>query len=276
MSRIVLFMTGARGEAVLGALKAAGHEVSQIVRDGAVNSAGFIKDLGTPDLLVVAGFPQIFGDELLAVAPAINLHAGPLPRYRGGSPLNWQIINGEHEIGLSIIEMDRGVDTGPVLAERSFHLGGHETIAGAHHKANELFCEMVVEVVAQVATNTTRPREQSAEDTVYWHQRNKEDGRIFWRDMSAEQMVNLVRAVTRPYPGAFSKWSGGDVRIWEAIVPTRVVKGVPGRVVYLNGEGPFIVAADRAVQVTEYEVEAAWARPGEGAPLKLPHGAHLE
>ena len=270
---------------------AARHEVEVIHADicGDVNSKSAVEAIKAkhPDLLVVAGFPQIFGDELLAVAPAINLHAGPLPQYRGGSPLNWQIINGRGSgnnppIGLTVIEMDQGVDTGPILAERQFMLEPQQTIAHAHELANTLFGEMVVEVVRQIATNSTRPQEQSDAGWPpnYWHQRNKEDGRIFWRDMSAAQVVNLVRAVTRPYPGAFSKWSVGEVRIWEAIVPSRVVKGVPGRVVYLNGEGPFIVAADRAIQVTEYEIETYFAQPATGWKepwrTKLAHGAHLE
>ena len=93
------------------------------------------------DLHVVAGFSQIFRKTLLAVPRlgTINLHGGPLPHYRGGSPLNWQLINGEDAIGISCILMDSGIDTGPVLAEGFFPTSPDTTIRDVHAQANNLF-----------------------------------------------------------------------------------------------------------------------------------------
>ena len=207
-----------------------------------------------PDLAVIAGFSKRLSENLLRLPriTTINLHAGKLPQYRGGSPLNWQMINDEKFAWCSVIEASERFDEGPVLMEQSIQLNDQKTIADLHHEANLIFRELTVRTVEALAQNSAKKREQIHQDAVYWHQRNDGDGRIDWRSMKARQVFNLVRALTRPYPGAFSYLDGELVRIWEVQLVKEVLTGSPGRLVSIQGEGPLVICADKAVKIVSY------------------------
>lgn len=207
-----------------------------------------------PDLAVIAGFSKRLSENLLRLPriTTINLHAGKLPQYRGGSPLNWQMINDEKFAWCSVIEASERFDEGPVLMEQSIQLNDQKTIADLHHEANLIFRELTVRTVEALAQNSAKKREQIHQDAVYWHQRNDGDGRINWGLMKARQIFNLVRAVTRPYPGAFSYLDGELVRIWEVQLVKEVVTGNPGRIVDIQGEGPLVICADKAIKILSY------------------------
>jgi methionyl-tRNA formyltransferase len=295
MDKIHLFLNGERGIAVAEGLLQAGHGIAmayvltqitgspEIVKRLAaiglsteetndVNETGFVKRLtkSCPRLLIVSGFPQIFRKPLLSTAElgAINLHAGRLPMYRGGSPLNWQIINGETEAGISILKMGQNIDTGEILAEARFPIGSNDCISDLQERANKAFPDLVNDVVPQLENGTVKARPQDDDQAMYWHQRNDEDGLIDWNRMSAGEIDRLVRAVTRPYPGAFTHWRKQTVRIYAVEPSGQIIRGVPGRVCYVQGEGPYVVCADHALLLRDYVIES---KPEE----KLPSGAHL-
>ena len=294
MDGIVVFCNGARGAAVLRAIAQAGHGASRVfvplsrthqdaivdacaaagttleaVED--VNSASFARAFRatSTQLLLVAGFSSILREPLLSCAAhgAINLHAGRLPEYRGGSPLNWQIINGESTAGLSVIRLNQGIDTGPLLAEAEIVIGKDDTIADMHARANELFPKLTLEVLAGLDAGTLKSRTQDESRARYWHQRNDDDGRIDWSRHTAAEVHNLVRGLTRPYPGAFSELAGKRVRIFRSALPDRRIHGVPGRICYLQGDGPYVVCADCALLLLDYVL-------GDG-DARLPQGGHL-
>jgi methionyl-tRNA formyltransferase len=281
MDRIVLFLNGARGEAVLEALIGARHGVTAVVTPTAmpsagsqrtledhgaahlvrknVNDAAVIAELASfaPDLFVVAGFSTILTEPVFSLPKlgTINLHAGRLPKYRGGSPLNWQLINGEQEIGTSVLQVDAGIDTGAVLAEAAFPLGDRDTIADLHERANTLFPELVLKCVAGLEDGTLVPRVQDEASAEYWHQRNDLDGHIDFRSSTAVQADRMIRALTRPYRGAWSLYNGTRVRLFAAEFPGISLRGVPGRICYVQGQGPYVVCRDGALLVTNYELE---------------------
>jgi len=292
---IVFFVSGQRGLRSLAALCGRGHGVSCAVvprlrgedrtiretcRDLAVdvvvaddvNDQSFIDILQSrrPQLFVIGGFPIIFKRPLLdvPVLGTINLHGGRLPEYRGGSPLNWQIIEGEPEIGISIVRTDEGIDNGDVLAETTFPLGINDDIQTVHAAANEEFPRLLVDVVEAMDRGDLVGRAQDETVARYWHQRNEEDGRIDWCKDGALRIHNLVRAITYPYPAAYCRWGDKRVRIFRAELASMTICGVPGRVIWLQGRGPYVVCADRAILLTEYSVE-------EVAAALLPNGVHL-
>ena len=223
-----------------------------------------------PNLMVVAGYSQILCRDVREIARhgAINLHAGKLPRYRGGSPLNWQIINGEKEAGLSIIQLDDGIDTGDVLAHATVEIGPDDTIGDLHERVVAVFPRLVLEVIAALESGNLNPVRQCASQSAYWHQRNDEDGRVNWGHRTATEVHDLVRGLTRPYPGAFTYWRERRVRIFKTRVPDFVLRGVPGRVCYVQRWGPYVVCRDRALLVDDYQISNA-------APERLVHGSHL-
>jgi methionyl-tRNA formyltransferase len=225
---------------------------------GDVNDIRFVDYLNSLslDFGVVAGFPTIFKAELIksTLYGMVNQHAGRLPTYRGGSPLNWQIINGERKIGISVIKMDEGIDSGQVLASAEFLLSVGEDISHAHMKANNLFGSLSIQAIDKLLSGNYSAAETIG-DSVYWHQRNDADGLIHWDRMSAAEVVNLVRGVAPPYPGAFCFFSKQMIRVYRASVPDDIYRGTPGRVFFVQGKGPLVCARDKAVLLRDYVVQ---------------------
>jgi methionyl-tRNA formyltransferase len=278
---IVIYLNGERGLVTLEAIAAAGHRVASVVvpaklkdsdvakRAGAaaasveavsnVNDPEFVAalKLKRPRLGLVAGFSTIFKAPLIGTPElgTLNLHGGKLPQYRGGSPLNWQIINGEKIAGISVIRVDQGIDTGPVLAEAEFPIGPDDTIRELHEKANKLFPGLVLQVLKGLDDGTLVERPQDETKARYWRQRKPNDGRLRWRDLTATQAYNLVRAITRPYPGAFTVLDGKMMRIFAARIADGSVSGSPGDICAFDGSAPVVSCAEGALALTDYDVE---------------------
>lgn len=155
-------------------------------------------------LLITAGWPLIFprGLFLSSLNGTINLHAGRVPKYRGGSPLNWQIINNEKKIGISVLKMTTKLDAGPIYTSKTFDLKKKYDILSVHRKVNKFFPKMVLETLKKIKKNT-KPKKQNNKNIFVCRQRHDVDGLIAWSSMSSLQVFNFVRAITRPYPGAY-------------------------------------------------------------------------
>lgn len=291
MDGIVVFLNGDRGLCALQALLAAGHGVAAVVvPPGKARVAEAVTALGPPlmveadvnaseclerlralrpALFLIAGYSTIFRLPLLGlpVLGTLNLHAGRVPEYRGGSPLNWQIINGEPAAGLSVLWTGEGIDDGPVVCETRLPIGPEATIATLHVDANAAFGPLTVEAVSRVEAGE-RGRAQDESRAVYWHQRGDQDGRLRPDLRSAVEVYDFVRALTRPYPGAWvMDETGNRVRILDVRLSGLAVRGQPGRVCRIGGQGLFLVCRDRAVLVVE-----AWAGSGEDGTPALRHG----
>ena len=182
--------------------------------------------------------------------------------------MNWQMIQGESAAGISVIRVDSGIDTGPVLAKTMLTIDVDDTVASMHEKANKEFPRLVLEVVSEIEKGTLRAEQQDESRAAYWHQRNDEDGHLDFKEVSAVEADRFIRALTSPYPGAFSFRGDARVRVFKARIPGPIVKGTPGRVCYIQGEGPFVVCKDRAILLEDYRFEG---NPGE----RLRHGERL-
>lgn len=294
MRDVHVFLNGDRGLPVLDALCMDGHGVESIIvpanktvkglaeiaqRHGVriwpvadVNAPDFIAEMrvASPELFIIAGYSTIFRRPIYSLPRlgTINLHGGRLPEYRGGSPLNWQIINGENEAGISVIRVDDGIDSGPILAEGRIAIGASDTIATVHAAANRQFPSLVLESIASLERDPGAGRVQDESHACYWHQRNDEDGRIDPSRQTAKQIDRQVRALTRPYPGAYALLDGRRIRILQASIPDFRLAGVAGRVCRVQGMGPFLICADHALLIEEYIIEDS-----QGAQLR--HGDRL-
>ena len=280
MQDIVIYLNGERGLATLEGIVAEGHGVARAVVPANLEGSDFAERAGTagavveavadvndpefvsalsalkPQLGLIAGYSTIFKAPLIET-PArgtINLHAGRLPQYRGGSPLHWQIINGEKTAGISVTRIDEGIDTGPVLAKAEFPIEATDTIADLHDKANRLFPELVLDVLRSMDDGTLTETPQDEAEAHYWHQRKPADGRIDWRRMTARQVHDLVRAVTRPYPGAFTEWDGKQVRVFGTELAENGFAGEPGSVSRSDG-GPAVACSEGAVLFTDFDID---------------------
>ena len=170
-----------------------------------INNLNFVKKIKelNADLCVLAGYGQIVKNDFLSTTKygSINLHAGKLPDYRGSSPMNWALINGEDKFTISIIKVDQGVDTGPVLAEKTFSITNNNTILDLHKIANTHFPKILLKVLDDFLENKPKEIYQNESVSSYYPLRFPEDGFVFFDQFSAAEIHNRIRALTDPYPG---------------------------------------------------------------------------
>ncbi|MBI4343018.1 MAG: methionyl-tRNA formyltransferase [Candidatus Omnitrophica bacterium] len=250
----------APGEPAAGSVAAAARELSvPLWQPEDVNAPAMLASLRAlrPDLIVMVGYSPIVGRAFLELAPrgGLNLHGGKLPQYRGSSPMNWALINGEREFTISVVRADTGVDTGEVLSERTFPIGLHDTIADVQRLADDAFPGLLLDVVERLARGPVRGRAQDGSQAGYYPLRFPEDGLILWDLYTAEQAHNRIRALTDPYPGAFTWWKGRRVKLRRSALAKQRRYGEAGRV-YLNSErGVLICAKDRCLWIEQAVVE---------------------
>ena len=167
-------------------------------------------------LLISAGCPYIFPKDLINSSEngTINLHAGRLPQYKGGSPLNWQIINGEKTVGISVIKMTTSLDAGPIYEKFNFKIGKNDDIKYVHNIANNMFPTMTLNAISKISKKI-KPNKQSFNRSKVYKQRSDKDGLIIWNKLNSKEVYNFVRAITKPYPGAYYYKLNKKVRLFK-------------------------------------------------------------
>jgi methionyl-tRNA formyltransferase len=211
-----------------------------------------------PHLCLVVGWYWILKPEVLATASEgwLGIHASLLPRYRGGSPLVWALIDGEHETGASLFYFDEGIDTGDIVAQQRVDLGPDDTIADVLVRTEMLAIELVRNNYPRLLDGTAPRRAQDHSQATYRPMRRPEDGRIAWT-RAGREIHNFIRAQSRPYPGAFCMLpSGASLRVWRASPFSDAVHGNPGEVVLIEGDAAVVTCgAGSAVQLQEVQVD---------------------
>ncbi|MEI8355643.1 MAG: methionyl-tRNA formyltransferase, partial [Deltaproteobacteria bacterium] len=168
-----------------------------------------------PDLIVVVAFGQILPKTLLEIPllGCINVHASLLPRYRGAAPLNWCIINGEAETGVTTMLMDAGLDTGAMLLKKTTPIDPDENSQSLHDRLSLVGAEILSETINMLVTGKLAPEQQDDALTCYAPMLKKEDGLINW-NKDALTIKNMVRGMS-PWPGAFTWLEGKMVKIYQ-------------------------------------------------------------
>ncbi len=156
------------------------------------------------DINIICAFPYFFKKDLLNSAKfgTLNMHGGKLPNYKGASTLNWQIINGEKKIGISIIKANTSIDGGDILSQYSFNLKDNHEISDVHKIVNKKFPVILENTLKRYFKGKIKLKKNSG-GKIY-KQRSEKDGKINWHLMNSLEVYNFVRAITKPYPGAFS------------------------------------------------------------------------
>lgn len=229
---------------VVGVLRAAGDTVVDPVRAYAVphgipvrplEQLGELPRIVTelhPDVVVISSFSRILSAEVLGLSRFINVHYSPLPRYRGRANVNWAIINGEPTAAISVHMVRPGLDDGEILYQEEIDISPKDTATTLYERLNAIQeRELGAAVLRVVAGDTGRLQDQSA--ATYGCGRGPDDGEIDWRQPTAA-IDRLIRALTPPFPGAFTHLEGLPLRILRAAPapnPARYEGRVPGRVV---------------------------------------------
>ena len=201
------------------------------------------------DLFILAGYGMIIRQNIISIPKVmcINLHGGKLPQYRGSSPMNWALINGETSFTLSIIKVDAGVDTGDIVLERTFDISINDTIRDLHRIANEHFPDMLIETLTRLEDSSYQLRPQDKKHGSYYPRRFPDDGLILWDMYTAGQVHNHIRALTTPYPCAFSFYKGRKVKLLSSELSDTRYYGEPGRLYMKSKRGLLICARDQCL-----------------------------
>ena len=173
-----------------------------------------------PDLIVVAAFGQILRKDVLDLPQygCVNVHASLLPRWRGAAPINAAILHGDEETGVTIMKMDVGLDTGPVLAQRAIRLTREDTAGSVTGTLSHLGADLLIETLPDYLSGKIRPVPQPEEGSTYAPMLKKEEGRLdFTRP--AEELERRVRAFN-PWPGAFMDFDGALLKVHRAHTET--------------------------------------------------------
>jgi methionyl-tRNA formyltransferase len=204
-----------------------------------------------PDVLVVAAYGLVLPQAVLDMAPggALNIHASLLPRWRGAAPIQRALLAGDRETGITIMRMDAGLDTGPILAQEAIAIAPDEDAKTLHDRLAQLGARMIVAALAEAAAGRAHEAPQPAAGVSYARKMDKREADIDWQ-MPAVQIERAVRAL-RPSPGATARLRGETLKIWRAQL--RAAHGAAGTVIASGAEGVLVACGQDALLLTELQ-----------------------
>ena len=208
----------------------------------------------SPDVIAVVAYGKILPKAILDIPPkgCINVHASILPKYRGAAPINWAIINGEKETGITTMLLDEGMDTGDMLLTEKVEIRDDDTASSLHDRLKYIGADLLIKTIKGIKSETIRPIPQDDSQATYAPMLKKEDGRIDWT-MKAEEIKNLIRGFF-PWPGAYTRWDGKQIKIFKAEVEAGV-KEEPGTVINISTEGIFVATGKGILLIKELQPE---------------------
>lgn len=206
-----------------------------------------------PDMIAVAAFGRILPPAILSLPPrgCINVHGSLLPKYRGAAPIQWAIINGETETGITTMLMDEGMDTGAILLQEAIPITTHETSGTLAPQLAELGGKLLVETIARLKAGTLVPQPQDTSRATLAPLLKKEDGAIDWT-LPAMALANRVRGLS-PWPGAYTTVGSDSWRIWRALALPGPVTTPPGVIVAITREAVHVATGDGVLAVMELQ-----------------------
>lgn len=216
-----------------------------------------IFERAAPDACIVAAYGRILPDWLLSIPRlgCVNVHASLLPKYRGAAPVNWAIAGGETETGITIMQMDVGMDTGPILAQRTTAIGPAETALELSERLAAMGAESLSETLPAFAGGAVKPVPQDDTVATYAPLLKREDGLVDWT-MPAAALANRVRAF-QPWPGTYSQFRGRRLMIWRAQPATPAGEIGSPRLIIEVDDPAFTVACggNTALRIDEVQIE---------------------
>lgn len=213
------------------------------------------------DIFVVAAFGQILSSEILHMPRfgCVNIHASLLPKYRGAAPIQWAILNGETQTGVTIMQMDEGLDTGDMLTKVVVPIADHDTGDSLHDKLMEAGAKLIVDTLVLIEQGKVVPEKQTDEESCYASRLSKELGRIDWTK-SAKELARLVRGLNS-WPGSYTTFRNKILKIWEAEVQEGGAQTADATGDALLSAGQNEAAAGTVVEVTKETIKV---QTGEG------------
>jgi methionyl-tRNA formyltransferase len=219
-----------------------------------------------PDYIFVIGLSQLINEEIMNSASngVIGFHPTPLPKMRGRAANVWQVLLGIHKTKCSMFFIDQGVDSGPIIGQESYCISDDDYAEDVGRKIDEAVAKLSRRVLREIMDGTLQSQAQDESQATYLLLRRPEDGKIDW-DKSIIDIHRLVRAVSRPYPGAFGLYDGKHkIIIWRAnIIENNKYVGILGQIADVDANSFTVVCKDGLLKVTDFEnIEGVALRVG--------------
>ena len=210
------------------------------------------------DLIVVVAYGQLLPQEILDYPKhgCVNVHASLLPKYRGAAPIQWAILNGDEITGVTIMRMEAGLDTGPIILQKEYQISEQETGGSLFEQLMDLGAVACCEAIRLIQENQASETEQDHEQATHTSMIDKKMGELCWED-KAIKLERMIRGLN-PWPSAFTYWSQKTVKIWSAVVfpereQWRDIK--PGTVCEVQKDGFFVKTGEGTLFVKELQLE---------------------
>lgn len=231
-----------------------------------VKTPEFIAELRAmePELIVVAAFGQFLSQEILEMPKygCINVHASLLPKYRGAAPIQYAIIKGEKESGVTIMQMDIGMDTGAMLSKVVVPIGKNMTMGELHDELRDKGAELLLETIEKIAAGTAVAVPQPNEEATYATLLDRSMECIDW-SKSAQEVHNLIRGFN-PAPSTFTKLPNGkNIKIWGSLLTNKTSEAQPGTVVEVTKRSFLVACGEGVVEITEVQPESKKRMPAQ-------------
>lgn len=213
-----------------------------------------------PDIIIVTAFGQILPEEILNLPKygCINVHASLLPKYRGAAPIQWSIIDGEEKTGVTIIYMDKGIDTGDMILKEEIEIAPDETGGSLHDRLAKTGSKALLEAVEQIKAGTVVRTPQNDDESTYAGMFTKATGKIDFTQ-AADVIERLIRGLN-PWPSAYTTLGGRTLKIWKASV--FVMSGLPvqediacGTVIFTDKSGIYVKTGEGCLRIEELQLE---------------------
>lgn len=225
------------------------------------------------DVIVVAAFGQLIPQSILEMKQygCINVHGSLLPKYRGAAPIQWAVIDGEMESGVTIMQMDAGLDTGDMLLKASIPLSHKETGGSLFEKLSTLGASLCVEALEKLEAGSLTPQKQGESPTPYARMLTKEMGELDW-SRPAVELERLIRGMN-PWPSAYTRLSEKTLKIWDADVCEEEQAGSAcGEIVRVSKDAFYVACGQGLLKINELQLQGK-KRMDTAAFLR---GYHLE
>lgn len=209
-----------------------------------------------PDVMVVAAFGQIISKEILEMPKygCINVHASLLPAYRGAAPIQWAVINGDKESGVTIMQMDEGIDTGDMIEKVVVPIAEDETGGSLFDKLSQAGAKLCVKVLQDLEDGKAVREKQPEESTTpYARMINKKMGAIDW-EKPAKEIEQLIRGLN-PWPSAYTRLQGKTLKIWKAEVLLEHSQEAPGQITEVTKDSIVVQTGQGRLKILELQLE---------------------
>lgn len=214
-----------------------------------------IKNLN-PDVAIVVAFGAFLPKEILEIPKygCINLHPSLLPKYRGPSPIQYALLEGDETTGVTTMILDEGMDTGPILLQEEVSILPDDTYGSLSERLSIIGADLILKTLQGIKNKKIIPKEQDHSKATITKKIEKENCKINWK-LPALRIRNLVRAFN-PFPGAFTHFSGKFLKIWEGEVVKIEDKGItPGTIIDVKARGVDVACGEDAFRITKLQME---------------------